>query len=224
MSEEIVIRAEGIGRTFKGPEGEVVALQGLNLQVEAGEFVAVCGPSGCGKSTLLLILGALLRPTSGVLEVGGERPYELPAARRNLFRAKTVGFVFQQFHLLPYLSVRENILLPTATVSCSDAPGRARELIDRFHLAPRAEHLPAQLSAGEKQRTALARALMNRPRILLADEPTGNLDPESSAVVLDSLQNFAERGGIVIMVTHEPVAADRADRNVALADLCSADR
>ena len=161
---------------------------------------------------MLLVAGALLRPTSGNLTLGGQDPYALSPAKRGAVRAAQIGFVFQQFHLIPYLSVRDNILAPAVALPNPEAGARADELIDRFGLRERAQHLPAQLSTGERQRTALARAMLNQPKILLADEPTGNLDEDNGQVVVDHLAEFVSEGGTVLMVTHEQTGISHADR------------
>lgn len=208
----MLMQFDAVSRAFPGPSGRVQALDGVSFGVEPGAFVAICGPSGCGKSTLLLIGGALLRPTAGRVMVAGCEVYTATAAEQRRLRASTLGFVFQQFHLVPYLSVWENLLAPSLALSLPGASARAEALLERFGLSDRRDHLPAQLSTGEKQRTALARALLNEPKVLLADEPTGNLDSGNSAVVLEALAAFARSGGAVLMVTHNQDAARRADR------------
>ncbi len=196
----------------------VAALRGVSASVAPGEFLAVQGPSGSGKTTLLLMAGALLAPDAGEILIDGQDAYALSAERRCGLRAKAVGFVFQQFHLVPYLTVQENVLAPSLA-SASAAPAeRAAALIDRFALADRADHLPGQLSTGERQRVALARAMLNAPKLLLADEPTGNLDTRNADTVLAALAEFARDGGAVLMVTHSPQAAGYAQRVLHLAD------
>jgi ABC-type lipoprotein export system ATPase subunit len=182
------------------------------LTVEAGEAVAVQGPSGCGKSTLLLACGALLRPTGGTVLVAGADPYQLSANARSEFRAQNVGFVFQQFHLVPYLDVLRNILTANVPNPQPHAVERAEELMQHFGLDDRRRHVPAELSVGERQRVALARALFHQPKLVLADEPTGNLDPNNAVTVLDALREYADAGAAVLMVTHDPHAAQRAHR------------
>lgn len=208
----MAVQFEQVSKQFDGPEGVVPALDNASFTVGSGEFVVIRGPSGSGKSTLLLMAGTLLRPTSGRVLLQGEDVYAADAATRRRLRAETVGFVFQQFHLLPYLSVLDNILAPTLALAKADSRHRAMELAERFGLTARLRHRPAQLSTGERQRTALARALLNQPKVLLADEPTGNLDPENGRIVADALAAFAASGGAVLMVTHEQEAADRAGR------------
>ena len=183
----------------------------VSLRVEQGQFVAVQGPSGCGKSTLLLIAGGLLSPNSGRVKIDGCDPYELSANERAQFRATKIGFVFQQFHLVPYLSVLDNVLAASIATQRPDARSRARELLKHFGLEHRSDHVPAELSTGERQRTALARALLNRPKLLLADEPTGNLDRENAEIVFSHLVEFA-RDGAVLLVTHDTKALEYAQR------------
>lgn len=192
----------------------VTALDSVTLELPAGRFLALKGRSGCGKSTLLLAAGGLLRPDSGTVHWGAIDIYALTPEERAALRAREVGFVFQQFHLVPYLSVFENVMAATLGLGGQVPAGaaeRARQLIGRFGLAERATHRPSQMSVGERQRTALARALLNRPQVILADEPTGNLDAASAKVVLDELTSFARAGGAVLLVTHEAEAAARAD-------------
>ena len=203
-------------KTFPGPDGEVQALARVSFSLDAGEFVTAMGPSGCGKTTLLLVAGALLSPSSGTVRIGGRDAYALPPNQRSMLRAEEIGFVFQQFHLVPYLSVLENVLVPSVAYRSQDAVARAEQLIDHFDLRERINHVPAQLSTGERQRTALARALLNRPKVLLADEPTGNLDEENSRRVLEALREFARDGGAVLMVTHESSALSYAGRVLKL--------
>jgi len=200
-----------IGKTY---HGGVTALAGVSLRVTAGEFVAVRGPSGCGKTTLLLSAGGLLRPDAGRVVVDGHDVYALSAERRARFRAATIGVVVQQFHLVPYLSVLDNVLSAALALPLVDARNRAKQLLERFGLAHRGHHVPAELSTGERQRTALARALLHRPKLLLADEPTGNLDADNGRLVLAALADHAKAGGAVLLVTHDSQAASHAQRIV----------
>ncbi len=205
-----MLEADGLTKEFSSPTGTVTALRNVSFSAEPGEFLAVRGPSGCGKTTLMMILGALQRPTSGKLRIEGQDPYELAPEARSRFRAERIGFVFQEFYLVPYLSVLENILAPSLAKAHPDPQGRARALIERFHLQDRLTHVPSALSTGERQRVALARALFHQPKLLLADEPTGNLDPENAEIVLTYLADFAHSGGTVLMVTHHADAAGYA--------------
>lgn len=194
----------------------VSALEGVSVAASPGEFVAVRGPSGCGKTTLLLLAGGLLRPDAGNVTLDGTDPYALSPGDRAAFRARTVGFVFQEFHLVPYLSVLDNILVPTLARPIPDARRKARELAEGMGLSGRLSHTPGALSTGERQRTALARALLVSPKIILADEPTENLDRENAKGVLERLAAFARRGGVVLLVTHDDAAASFAGRSVFL--------
>ncbi len=205
-----------LAKSYHGPAGIIPVLREFSIQIHPGEFVAVCGPSGSGKSTLLLCAGGLLQPDAGKVIVAGTDIYALSAGARAAFRARHIGFVFQRFHLVPYLSVLENTLTPALAVKLPDARSRARELLDHFGLSHRADHVPAMLSTGERQRLALARALLPSPRLLLADEPTGNLDRDNAARVLDYLAEFARNGGAVLLVTHDPDAARHAARVVEI--------
>lgn len=208
----MALQLKDVAKTYRSGGREVNALDDVSLQVEPGEFVAVQGRSGCGKSTLLLIAGGLLAPDRGTVRLHDAEPYAMSQEARSRWRAAQIGFVFQQFHLVPYLSVLDNVLTPSLAIDIPDAQQRARELLERFELAARSHHVPSELSTGERQRTALARALLASPQLVLADEPTGNLDRENADAVLDSLVEFARGGGAVLMVTHDPAAAARADR------------
>lgn len=208
-----LLQIEALSKSYPGPEGPVNAVNDVSVTIGAGEFVAVQGPSGCGKTTLLLAAGALLQPTQGRVLLDGRDLYALSPARRAQIRALNIGFVFQQFHLVPYLDVLDNILTPTLALSANGAArSRAFELAERFGLTARLRHVPAALSTGERQRVALARALFNQPKLLLADEPTGNLDEQNGQIVLRCLTEFAHDGGAVLLVTHEPHASDHAGR------------
>ena len=217
MKTEPILQAEGVTKVFPGPGGTVPVINHLSLSVAAGEFVAVRGSSGCGKSTLLLMLGAMLRPDHGRVRVCGEDVYALSGRDRAALRAARIGFVFQRFHLVPYLDALDNLLLPSMALPVlKETENRAVELLERFGLTHRSRHRPDQLSIGERQRLALARALLNRPSVLLADEPTGNLDPDNAGIVVEALTGFAQAGGAVLLVTHDPVMAAASDRIVLL--------
>lgn len=199
-----ILQIESVAKTYLSRWGKTVeALKDLSLTVETGSFKVVHGASGSGKTTLLLAAGGLLQPDRGTVRVGGEDLYAKSSEQRARFRAEHIGFVFQQFHLIPYLSVLENVLTPGLALPRNESQQRARELIDYFGLSHRLEHPPSELSTGEKQRVALARALLNQPRLLLADEPTGNLDEHNAALVLQHLHDFASRGGAVLLATHD---------------------
>jgi len=199
-----ILELENVSKTYQ-PRGrsEVTALRDVSLTVEAGKFKVVCGPSGCGKTTLLLAAGGLLRPEPGAVRINGEDVYRLSSERRACFRADNLGFVFQRFHLIPFLNVLENVMVPTLATSTNDAESKARCLIDFVGLSHRLDHPPSELSTGERQRVALARAMLNEPALVLADEPTGNLDEKNAEVVLKHLRDFANRGGAVLLATHD---------------------
>lgn len=215
----MILRLEHVTKTYAGSSSLVHAVRDVSLDVDAGDFVVLQGPSGCGKTTALLMAGGLLKPDSGQVSVTDQDPYELTSNARAAFRARTIGFVFQQFHLVPYLSVLENVLAPCIAADVkSGFRERADVLIERFGLAHREQHLPGELSSGERQRTALARALLNEPQLLLADEPTGNLDQENAEAVLGHMNEFAESGGAVLLVTHDERAIPFAHRVIHLRD------
>jgi putative ABC transport system ATP-binding protein len=211
-----VLELRNLGKSYPGPNGRVRALSDVTLSAAPGEFIAIQGPSGCGKSTLLLLTGGLLEPEEGQVLFDGQDLYALSAEDRARFRATHFGFVFQRFHLIPYLTVEENILSLCLAASIPQARERAAEVIAHFGLTERRRHVPAELSTGERQRAALARALLNRPKLVLADEPTGNLDAENAAVVLNHLADIARNGGTVLLVTHDREAAKNAHRIVHL--------
>jgi putative ABC transport system ATP-binding protein len=211
-----MLKFKNISKSFDGPEGKVIALNEVSFSVSPGEFLAVRGPSGCGKTTLLLTAGSLLRPSTGQVFLDGQDPYVLSSELRSRMRASMIGFVFQQFHLIPYLTVRQNIMAPSLALPAKEAEQRTQELVNDFGLNGRAGHVPAQLSTGEKQRTALARALLNKPKIILADEPTGNLDEDNSDIVFDYLGQYVSDGGCVLLVTHDVRAAAHATKTVQM--------
>jgi putative ABC transport system ATP-binding protein len=216
MQAEIV-RVSDVHREFDG--GAVQALRGVSLSVGAGEFLAIAGPSGCGKSTLLHLLGALDRPTSGTVRLAGTDLIEIRDLSR--FRARTVGFVFQSFHLLPTLTAVENVQMPMFEMGWRGAERRRRAvgLLQAVGLGHRLGHRPAHLSGGERQRVAIARSLANGPQLLLADEPTGNLDSGSAGGIMTLLESIHRaRGMTVVVVTHEPAVAARATRTLRMFD------
>ncbi|HDP34281.1 MAG TPA: ABC transporter ATP-binding protein [Candidatus Hydrogenedentes bacterium] len=206
-----ILRLENVAKRFGEGDSSVAALLDVSLHLASGAFTAIRGPSGCGKTTLLLTAGGLLKPDVGGAVVSGQSLYALSVEKRAAFRAAHIGFVFQQFHLIPYLTVLENVLTPLLKNKRGTGRARAEELLNRFNLAGHARKFPAQLSTGERQRVALARALINHPSVLLADEPTGNLDEENGEAALNALSDFARQGGAVLLVTHDQKAAQRAD-------------
>jgi ABC-type lipoprotein export system ATPase subunit len=211
------VEARGLVKTYGEGRAARRVLDGADLVVEAGEVVAILGRSGSGKSTLLHLLGGLDRPEQGTIEVAGERVTGAGERELSALRRRRIGFVFQFFHLLPELSGEANVLLASRVRGAHPgAAARGRELVDRLGLRSVAETLPGHLSGGEQQRFAIARALVNDPALVLADEPTGNLDVESGAEVLRLLRAGAAEGRAVVLVTHEPAAADIADRVLTL--------
>lgn len=213
-----ILQAENLAKTFTTKDGDVRAVDDVSFTLDAGDFVAMHGASGCGKSTLLLMSGALLSPGGGSVTIADQDPYSLSPEKRAAFRGEHIGFVFQQFHLIPYLDIRDNILVnELASPTGEDLSERADALLEKFQLSHRKHHVPSRLSVGEQQRAALARALMREPKLILADEPTGNLDTENSEIILDHLAEFAEAGGAVLMVTHDDRARAAAKRGMELA-------
>lgn len=218
---EPLIALSGVSKRYPTPAGEVSALQGVSLEIGAGEFVALRGKSGSGKSTLLHLIAGLDRPSEGRLLVAGEPVHEASEAELARFRGRTVGIVFQFFQLLPTLTAAENVMLPMDfrdLLPPRDRRPRALELLARFGIADHADKLPAALSGGQQQRAAIARALANDPRLVIADEPTGNLDSATAGAVLELLHGLSERGTTVVMATHERDTAGRIDRSFELAD------
>ncbi|MGC2580095.1 MAG: ABC transporter ATP-binding protein [Terrimicrobiaceae bacterium] len=216
-SEALVYEARGLTKSFDG--GSVAALRGVDFHVREGEFVAVVGPSGCGKTTLLQLLGSLDRPSSGTLTYRGKSIANLPDPSE--YRAREIGFIFQAFHLLPTFTVVENVQIPMfeGGLSRSERAGRALELLNDVGLEHRLKHFPSELSGGERQRVAVARSLANRPSVLLADEPTGNLDSENAAHVVELLLRLhKELGTTLILVTHDLAIAALAARTVRMKD------
>jgi putative ABC transport system ATP-binding protein len=215
-----IVEAVSLGKIFPIDGTGLEALRGVNLRVDAGEFVVIMGPSGSGKSTLLHMLGAMDIPTHGEVRLGGRVVSRMREGERTRLRRHGIGFVFQTFNLLPTLNAQENveIALRFAHVPRKDRRGRARELLEGVGLGKRLSHLPRHLSGGERQRVAIARALANRPPLLLADEPTGNLDSSTGDTVLALLHRLNEGGQTIVMVTHDSGVADRAGRVVRMKD------
>ncbi len=211
-----MIKLENVSKVYQTANGPVSALDDLSLTVETGQYAAVRGPSGCGKSTLLTIVGTLGTPSSGKVFVAGNEVGAMSAAARAQFRASQIGFVFQTFHLLPYLTVVENVMAAAVPGHTAGAKERAGEILEKFQMGHRLTHRPGQLSTGECQRVAIARAMINQPSLILADEPTGNLDPANAKDVLDLLDLFHQDGGTILLVTHEEQAASRAQRTIVL--------
>ena len=211
-----MIRCDEVTKIFRKNGSEVTSLDRFTAEVADGEFVAVRGPSGSGKTTLLLTLGGMQRPSDGSVQLAGRDLYALSPAERARLRSSEIGFVFQMFHLVPYLDLLGNVLLACPGKPSAEVRQRAGELMDELGLADRASHLPGELSAGERQRLAVVRAVLNRPKLILADEPTGNLDPGNAAEVIRHLAEFHRGGGTVVLVTHGEAVNAHADRTLSL--------
>ena len=221
-----LIQLDKTSKTYKMRGGDVHALKDVSIEIDAGEFVSIVGTSGCGKSTLLYVLGALIETTGGEYAFDGQSVSQMSDVRRASFRGQDIGFVFQSFHLVPQLSVVKNVMLasrycqPTngRSMSRKDLKNRALELVDEVGLTDRRRHRPIELSNGQMQRVAIARALLNRPRLLLADEPTGNLDIKTRDEIFETMKQINEKGTTVVMVTHDPDLAERTSRQIRLSD------
>ncbi|HVB88459.1 MAG TPA: ABC transporter ATP-binding protein [Candidatus Dormibacteraeota bacterium] len=219
---EPLIRLQGISKVFYTDEVETRALSSVNLEIKNGEFVSIAGPSGCGKSTLLSILGLLDSPNEGTYWIHDDEVENLSLSDRTRIRNREIGFVFQAFNLIGDLTVYENVELPLTyrSMSAAEREQRVTEVLERVQMAHRTKHYPSQLSGGQQQRVAVARALVGQPAILLADEPTGNLDSKNSEAVIDLLRQLHADGATICMVTHDPRYASIADRTIHLLDGC----
>jgi putative ABC transport system ATP-binding protein len=219
VSAETVLELNSVSKVY-GEQPPVLALRDVSFSVEQGELVAIVGPSGSGKSTLLHVMGTLERPTSGVVRIGGVDPARLSDRELSRLRAREIGFIFQQFFLAEHATVRENVAdgLLYAGVAANDRRRRADEALERVGLADRANFKPTQLSGGERQRVAIARALVGRPAIVLADEPTGNLDSTTGASIVELLRELNAAGATIIMITHDSGLADQLPRQIRVLD------
>jgi len=219
MTGAPLLRLDGVSRIY-GDEVKIHALDRVDLTIETGEFVSIVGPSGSGKSTMLGLLGLLDLPSLGTLEVGGEDVGALSDARRSQLRGEVIGFIFQQFHLIPHLDARRNVetALLYRGLSARQRRERAMDALDAVGLAPRHEHRPVQMSGGEQQRCAIARAIVTEPRLLLADEPTGALDSTNATNVMEIFGSLNDSSRAIAIVTHDPAVAASADRRVSMRD------
>jgi putative ABC transport system ATP-binding protein len=219
-SPDSLIRLEGLTKVFYTDEVETHALAGIHLQIQRGEYVAISGPSGCGKSTLLSILGLLDSPTEGTYVLNDKSVQGLNLSERARIRNREIGFIFQSFNLIGDLTVFENVELPLTYrgMKATERKERVHQALERVGMAHRAKHLPSQLSGGQQQRVAVARALVGHPSILLADEPTGNLDSKNGDAVMELLRDLHRAGSTICMVTHDPRFARHADRTIHLFD------
>lgn len=217
---DTILRTEDLVKTYKIGKMEVPALRGVSLDIKKGEFVAIMGPSGCGKSTLLHLLGGLLSPTSGKIIIGDEDISKVSDAERTDIRRRKIGFVFQRFNLFPTLTADGNLKLAEKIYSGNGGNAtRRREVLSLLQLESKMKHKPLEMSGGEQQRVALARAIINNPAIILADEPTGNLDTENSEIVLNMFKNLNEKfDQTIIMITHDPEAASFCSRKINIRD------
>jgi putative ABC transport system ATP-binding protein len=215
-----LIEIKNVKKQYTSGDDVVEALRGVDISIETGEFITIMGQSGSGKSTLLSVLGGMNHPTSGEVEMAGVKLYRLPGERLADFRAQNLGFVFQSFNLISYLTASENVMLPLAIVKMSTPVKRAaaRQALERVGLGGKLDRLPNQLSGGEQERVAIARAIVNNPHILLADEPTGNLDSKTSEEVMALFRELNDAGQTVVMVTHNPGNGAYSDRTIHLKD------
>ena len=219
-SDQPLLRLDGVTKVFLTDEVETHALSGIHMEIKKGEYISIAGPSGCGKSTLLSILGLLDSPTDGTYSLAGKPVSDLPLSERARVRNREVGFIFQSFNLIGDLNVFENVELPLTYrgIKAAERKKRVMDALERVGMAHRAKHLPSQLSGGQQQRVAVARAVAGDPLILLADEPTGNLDSTNGEAVMELLRELHGQGATVCMVTHDPRYARHADRQVHLFD------
>ena len=217
-----IISVKNVGKVYRTDEIETTALENVNLEVEKGEFISIMGPSGCGKSTLLNIIGLLDNPTTGSIEINGTTTDKMSDSKLSAFRNSNLGFVFQSFHLIPSLNVMDNVELPLiyrSGLSEKERKAKVKEVLERVGLGHRMKHMPSQLSGGQCQRVAVARAIVGNPEIILADEPTGNLDSKMGAEVMDLLHKLnKEDGRTIVMVTHNEEQAKQTDRIVRFFD------
>jgi putative ABC transport system ATP-binding protein len=219
-SDQTLIRLEGVTKVFYTDEVETHALSGIHLQIKKGEYLSIAGPSGCGKSTLLSILGLLDSPSDGKYTLNGTEVEDLSLSQRTRIRNREIGFIFQAFNLIGDLNVYENVELPLTYrgMPSAERKERVQEALERVGMSHRMKHYPSQLSGGQQQRVAVARALAGKPSILLADEPTGNLDSKNGEAVMDLLRELHREGATICMVTHDPRYAEFADRTIHLFD------
>ncbi|WP_255152481.1 ABC transporter ATP-binding protein [Halorarius halobius] len=215
---EAVVEARDLVKRYESGEGYLEALKGVDVAIEPGEFVAIMGPSGSGKSTLLNVLGLLDEPTEGSITLDGEDATALSDRKKTTARKRTIGFVFQNFYLIPTLTALENVEVPALLDRDPETRERATDLLERVGLGDRLEHRPSELSGGQKQRVAIARSLVNGPRLLLADEPTGNLDRATGRQVLEEFERITEEGVAVVAVTHDPQVPEYTDRTIEIVD------
>lgn len=214
-----MLKAQNITKIFKRKHGDITALSNVSVDIQEGEFVSIIGPSGSGKSTLLLALGGMNTPSEGTVLWDNQSVYDWEVGKRARWRATQIGFVFQSFNLIPYLTVYENVSVGLSLATNDHNAGeKINALLDELKLADRKDHVPSELSVGQQQRVALARALIKKPRLILADEPTGNLDAETGAEVINIIKRQHESGKTVVLVTHDPNIAKIAERTIRIVE------
>lgn len=214
--KKLILKASDISKSYSSDKNRIKVVDNYNIDLFSSEFVSLTGPSGCGKTTILMIIGCLLKPDHGTVEIDGLDIYSMNSSRIAEQRSKKIGFIYQDFKLIPYLTIKENILCSSLINDCGNLEDKANDLILRLGLNHRVNHRPEQLSAGEKQRTAIARALLMEPKLIIADEPTGNLDKKNSSLVIEALKHYSDEGACVIMVSHDEDVKKSSDRHIQM--------
>ena len=214
--KKLILKASDISKSYSSDKNRIKVVDNYNIDLFSSEFVSLTGPSGCGKTTILMIIGCLLKPDHGTVEIDGLDIYSMNSSRIAEQRSKKIGFIYQDFKLIPYLTIKENILCSSLINDGGNLEDKATDLILRLGLNHRVNHRPEQLSAGEKQRTAIARALLMEPRLIIADEPTGNLDKKNSSLVIEALKHYSDEGACVIMVSHDEDVKKSSDRHIQM--------
>ena len=214
--KKLILKASDISKSYSSDKNQIKIVDNYNIDLFSSEFVSLTGPSGCGKTTILMIIGCLLKPDHGTVEIDGLDIYSMNSSRIAEQRSKKIGFIYQDFNLIPYLTIKENILCSSLINDGDNLEDKANDLILRLGLNHRVNHRPEQLSAGEKQRTAIARALLMEPKLIIADEPTGNLDKKNSSLVIEALKHYSDEGACVIMVSHDEDVKKSSDRHIQM--------
>ena len=214
--KKLILKASDISKSYSSDKNQMKIVDNYNIDLFSSEFVSLTGPSGCGKTTILMIIGCLLKPDHGTVEIDGLDIYSMNSSRIAEQRSKKIGFIYQDFKLIPYLTIKENILCSSLINDVGNLEDKANDLILRLGLNHRVNHRPEQLSAGEKQRTAIARALLMEPKLIIADEPTGNLDKKNSSLVIEALKHYSDEGACVIMVSHDEDVKKSSDRHIQM--------
>ena len=214
--KKLILKASDISKSYSSDKNRIKVVDNYNIDLFSSEFVSLTGPSGCGKTTILMIIGCLLKPDHGTVEIDGLDIYSMNSSRIAEQRSKKIGFIYQDFKLIPYLTIKENILCSSLINDGDNLEDKANDLILRLRLNHRVNHRPEQLSAGEKQRTAIARALLMEPKLIIADEPTGNLDKKNSSLVIEALKHYSDEGACVIMVSHDEDVKKSSDRHIQM--------